>query len=100
MELLTTAGIALAACGLYGWVTNRIKSSTVSGLYAVSNSLFTIKNIHEGDFLWAVIGGAATAASIYLWWNNGGGDDTKRRLKSAAEKFQPTRRTAPDGGAA
>ncbi|CAM5500537.1 MULTISPECIES: hypothetical protein [Streptomyces] len=100
MNVLTVIGTCTLAFGFAGSVTGRIKMINCVAIFTVGNALMSIGFIREGDLLWASIHGAATAYFIHVWWNNGGGDDTKRRLKGAAKKFQPTRRTAPEGGAA
>jgi hypothetical protein len=98
--ILTVAGATINGIGFLGAATGRFSPRSMTALLGASSSAMTIVKIYEGDTPWAVFHGGVAAFFIYSWWNNGGGDDTKRRLKSAAKKFQPTRRTAPDGGAA
>lgn len=99
MNTLAATGIAFFLCGMVGENTGHMKRTDAMAMFAVGSSFLTINRIIQGDALWATLDGAFTAFFIHSWWNNGGGDDTKRRLKEAAKKFQPTRRTAPVGGA-
>lgn len=95
MTFLEALGWAVLVLAVAGRLTRRIKTYRCNGLLAVAFGFWTLDDIVQQDWLWALYQSGLTALEIWLWWRGGGGDDTKRRLRQLRQAFTPVRRTAP-----
>lgn len=91
-------GVAITFGGFVAFLRGRIKEYQSFGCGALGSFIVCVCLILQRDHGLALyINAAGCAGFAWGWWNGGGGDDTRKRLRRWARKFDPVRRTAPQG---
>jgi hypothetical protein len=97
VNALSYASVVIIWAALFAYLTRRIKVLVMFGWDAVAWGLYTLVMVLRHETGGSCFVAGVTAVFAWLWWANGGGDDTKKRLRKIAKRFEPVRRTAPQG---
>lgn len=97
MQVLSASAAAFGCFGCLGAAFGIVSLKHGSAFGLLGSVLYAVYAFRVQDQYMAISSAVGVAVWGWLWWHHGGGDDTKRRLRRLAEKFQPTRRTAPSG---
>jgi len=95
--MFSATGFGILVLGYVLRSRRMIKDHTWCGITALASVAYMTGHVVVHETIGATLWSASAAWFAYKWWTGGGSDGTRKRLRKIAERFTPTRRTAPQG---